>query len=179
LDKNKLKPTIRNVVTTSDLKQKINIIKLNDYGWGTYDQAIYGGRCGYIKTPQMKGSVSIFASGKMISMGAVSILKSKRQIHEAKFYLLKEKIIKDLRTTSKVQNIVFTLNFETKLNLKKLQIQFKNSVYKKEEFPGLIVKYGAHVGVLIFSSGKMVIAGAKSNNEIFGICSWLMEKLIK
>ena len=64
---------ICNIITTADLKQKVNITKLNNFPWGIYDQVSYNGICGYVKTPEMKGRVTIFATGKMISIGSNTI----------------------------------------------------------------------------------------------------------
>lgn len=62
--------TIQNVVTTSNLCQEIDVTLFNNYSWGEYDQEIYHGICGYIKDGQLVGKVTIFLSGKMISLGA-------------------------------------------------------------------------------------------------------------
>jgi len=88
--KNKLpkKTKISNIVTTADLKQKFDIEKLNDYSWGIYDQISYNGICGYVKTPEMKGKVTLFTSGKMISIGSNTIQNSIDQLNQTKFYLL-------------------------------------------------------------------------------------------
>ena len=64
---------IRNVVTTADLGQKVNIERLNNFSWAIYDQVSYGGICGYVKSPEMHGKVTIFSTGKMISVGSSSI----------------------------------------------------------------------------------------------------------
>jgi len=38
----------------------------------TYDQEIYGGRVACLRLPEMRGMVSVFFSGKMISLGTRS-----------------------------------------------------------------------------------------------------------
>jgi len=69
-------PKIVNVVTTADLKQKVDIKKFPEFAWGIYDKHTYGGRCGYVRANKMQGKVTMFPSGKMISLGAKSTKQS-------------------------------------------------------------------------------------------------------
>ena len=160
------KPQIHNVVCTSNLEQKINIIKLSKLHCGIYDEMIYGGRCGYIKTPEMDGRVTIFPSGKIISVGGKSIKKAIEQLNHAKFYLLQEKMIKDIKLIPKIQNIVATVKLNRKLQLKKLSSKIAGSTYNPKKFSGLVIKSMNGCSFLIFSSGKIIIVGSKSYAEL-------------
>jgi transcription initiation factor TFIID TATA-box-binding protein len=157
---------ISNIVTTADLKQKINIEKLNNFPWGIYDQVSYNGICGYVKTPEMKGKVTIFATGKMISIGSNTIEDSIDKLYQTKFYLLKEKLVKDVQLLPQVRNIVATISLDKSLNLKKLVKNIPNSIYEPDVFVALRYKIKEGQSALIFSSGKIVIAGGKSIQEI-------------
>jgi transcription initiation factor TFIID TATA-box-binding protein len=168
---------ISNVVTTADLKQKIDITKLNDFPWGIYDQVSYNGICGYVKTPEMKGRVTIFASGKMISIGSNTIKDSIDKLNQTKFYLLKENLIKDVKLIPLVRNIISTMNYGKLLNLKKLAKSLPNSKYNPDIFVGLRFKIREGLTALIFSSGKIVLAGGKSIKEIHDT-SLLIQKTI-
>ncbi len=64
-----VKAKVNNVVCTASLEQTVDVTRMADLSCGIYDQAIYGGRCGYVKMPDMKGRVTVFPSGKMISVG--------------------------------------------------------------------------------------------------------------
>jgi TATA-box binding protein (TBP) (component of TFIID and TFIIIB) len=166
--KNKLpkKTKISNIVTTADLKQKFDIEKLNDYSWGIYDQISYNGICGYVKTPEMKGKVTIFTSGKMISIGSNTIQNSIDQLNQTKFYLLQENLIHDIKLEPLVRNMVSTITFDKPLNLKKLVKKIPNSIYEPDIFSGLRYKIKEGLSALIFSSGKVVVAGSKSVQDI-------------
>ncbi len=166
--KNKLpkKIKIANIVTTADLKQKFNIAKLNNYSWGIYDQISYNGICGYVKTPEMKGRVTIFTSGKMISIGSNTIQDSIDKLNQTKFYLLQENLINDIKLEPIVRNIVSIITFDKSLNLKKLVKEIPNSIYEPNVFAGLRYKIKEGLSALIFSSGKVVIAGGKSVEDI-------------
>jgi len=64
---------IHNVITTTDLKQKVNAAKFVNYPWGIYDLEYYGGRRGFVKGYSLSGRVTVSLSGKMISKGAKSV----------------------------------------------------------------------------------------------------------
>ena len=160
---------ISNLVTTADLKQKINIKQLNDFPWGIYDQVSYNGICGYIKTPEMKGRITVFGTGKIISIGSNNIEDSIDKLHLAKFYLVKKNLITDVDIEPIIRNIVATVSLEKHLNLKKLKIKIPNSTYEPEHFAGLRYKIENGPALLLFSSGKVVIADRYYSLEIFDI----------
>jgi len=167
LSKKLEKIRITNVIATSNLKQFVDISKFGDYGWGIYDNEIYGGVCGYVKTPDMHGKVTVFSNGKMISIGANSICDSIKQINTAKFYLLKENLISDVQLNVIIQNIVAILNLNKTLNLQKLYKKLGSlATYNPDTFAGLIFKRKNKPSCLIFGSGKIIIAGAKTEKDI-------------
>ena len=104
-----IKSNIRNVVSTANLNQKIDIARLADVPCRIYDNSIYRGRCGYVKTPEMDSRVTVFARGKMISVGGKLVKKSKGQLNHAKFYLVQNKLVKDVTLSVEIRNIVATL----------------------------------------------------------------------
>lgn len=175
----KLKPIIRNVVCTAALDQKINVAKFTELACGIYDEAIYGGRCGYIKTPEMEGRVTIFPSGKMISIGGQSVKKAINQLNHAKFFLVQEKLIEDIKLKPQVQNIVSTMDFGEKIPVDILSRKILGAVYDPETFPGLILKGSESCNFLIFNSGKIVCTGGKSLKEVSTECIDLITKLKK
>ena len=71
----------------------------------------------------------------------------------------------------KIQNIVAScdVGFSIKLEaLKETQEKFSRCHYEPELFPGLIYKMeNPKVVLLIFTSGKIVLAGAKSRQQIY------------
>ena len=168
VEKNKVPKNIQisNIVTTAVLKQKVNIQKLNNFPWGIYEQVSYNGICGYVKTPDMKGRVTIFASGKMISVGSNTINDSINKLNQTKFYLLQNKLIEDITLKPLIRNIMATIAFDKRLNLEKLVKIIPDSIYEPEVFVGLRYKIKEGLSALIFSSGKVVVAGGKSLEDI-------------
>ncbi len=171
------KPKIRNVVCTADLKQNVNVPKLSKLSCGIYDQAIYGGRCGYVKTPDMEGKVTIFPSGKMISVGAKSTTNAVKQLNHAKFLLVQEKLISDIKLKPNIRNIVATIDVGHIIPIDKLSLSISGSIYEPETFPALIVKGLDSCSFLVFASGKIVIVGAKSVKETNTSSFELLQKL--
>jgi len=63
---------IVNVVATATLNQCMDFSKLNQFVEITHNLHTYQGRVAYFKASKMEGKVSIFKSGKMISVGTKS-----------------------------------------------------------------------------------------------------------
>ncbi len=168
---------IANVITTADLSQEVDATKFNQYRWGRYDLGMYGGRCGYIKDETMEGRVTVFLSGKMISVGAKSAIKAKRQLERAMELMVNAKLVKPVRLKPKIQNMVATLDVGYPLDLNQLATKLPATIYEPEQFPSLIHQTTIGPTLLIFSSGKIVVAGAKKEKEIDQIASTLKEIL--
>lgn len=109
----------------------------------------------------------IFKSGKMVVTGA----KSVNQLVFAVKKILRNMINKGVPIHGKpqvqVQNIVASANIGTMVDLEKAAGVLPGSMYEPEQFPGLIYRLDKPMVVLlIFSSGKMVITGAKREEEV-------------
>ncbi|PWA87221.1 hypothetical protein CTI12_AA134240 [Artemisia annua] len=65
-----------------------------------------------------------------------------------------------------IQNIVSTVNLECKLDLQAIALQARNAEYNPKRFAAVIMRIrDPKTTALIFSSGKMVITGAKSEQS--------------
>ncbi|MEB3786587.1 MAG: TATA-box-binding protein, partial [Desulfurococcales archaeon] len=54
------------------------------------------------------------------------------------------------------------------VDLEKTALLIENTMYEPEQFPGLIYRMrDPYVVLLIFSSGRMVITGAKREEEVY------------
>ncbi|MEM1601539.1 MAG: TATA-box-binding protein, partial [Sulfolobales archaeon] len=66
-----------------------------------------------------------------------------------------------------MENIVATVSLEQELDLNLIGRNVPNIEYEPDEFPGLIMRLeGPRLTALIFNSGKMVVTGAKSTQEL-------------
>lgn len=159
-------PTLQNIVSTVDLKCKLDLktIALNARNT-EYNPKRFAAAIMKIRNP--KTTALIFSSGKMVCTGAKSEEDSKKA---AKKYA---KTIKnmgfDVRFTDfKVQNIVASADVGFAIRLESLSHRHSEFCqYEPEIFPGLIYRiYQPKVVVLIFVSGKIVLTGAKTREQI-------------
>jgi transcription initiation factor TFIID TATA-box-binding protein len=159
-------PTLQNIVSTVDLKCRLDlkVIALNarntEYNPKRFAAAI-------MKIRHPKTTALIFSSGKMVCTGAKSEEESKKA---AKKYA---KTIKNMGfevkfTDFKVQNIVASADVGFAIRLESLSHRHAEFCqYEPEIFPGLIYRiYSPKVVVLIFVSGKIVLTGAKTREQI-------------
>ena len=125
----------------------------------------------------MTRHVSVFRNGKMISVGTKSISKSFAEIKKAVTILKKHKLAKTKAIKPIVRNIVGVVNFNQILPIEKLARTIPKSLYESEQFLGLICRFLSSVVALVFGSGKVVIVGSKSYEELNTTYFELAEKL--
>jgi transcription initiation factor TFIID TATA-box-binding protein len=157
---------IRNIVATADLKQEVDIYRFNGYSWGRFDiVGNYNGKVGYVKDESMEGRTSVFLSGKLISTGSKHLLKSTYQLQKTHDLLYQNKFIEPIRIEPKIQNIVATLDLKKNIDFREF-IKKRTVIYEPDQFPGMIYKTMYGTTCLVFASGKVVIVGAKSEEQI-------------
>ena len=183
-NENKITPIIQNIVSTVELNCNLNLNEIalqlkNTY----YNPKRFTGLIMRIKEP--KTTALIFPNGNLVCLGAKNEEVSKKACRTF------AKMIKSLnypisnknKMNFKIRNIVSSSNVNFKIPLMKLYIHMKKKkyrvTYEPECFPGLIYRLDAkekikdnnekklNIVFLIFSSGKMVITGAKSCNQIY------------
>lgn len=70
-------------------------------------------------------------------------------------------------TPIKVQNMVGSGSVGLDLNLNNLTMTLENTDYEPEQFPGLVYKLpGTRATFLLFSNGKIVCTGTKSEKDL-------------
>jgi len=114
-----------------------------------------------------KTATLIFNTGKMVCTGAKSAKESKRAVHKIVKYLKEAGIEITGKPVITVQNIVASGNLHVALNLEKASLTLENSLYEPEQFPGLIHRMREpKTVILLFGSGKIVITGAKTEEQV-------------
>lgn len=131
-----------------------------------------------IKDP--KTSALVFSSGKIVCTGARSLEK----VYESIKKLIKslEKINVKIKTipTVTIQNIVASGDIDMDLNLNILAMKLDNTEYEPEQFPGLVYKLeDGKATFLLFSNGKIVCTGTKSEQEVHQVVDKLIGILSK
>ena len=168
-----------NIVVSTSLEHDIPLEKMAATLSNTeYNPEQFSGLVIRIKDP--KTSALIFSSGKVVCTGA----RSMEKVHESIKKIIKslEKIgIKiKIKPEVKIQNIVASGSVGMDLNLNILATKLHNVEYEPEQFPGLVYKLlAAKATFLLFSNGKIVCTGTKSEKEVHVALDMLIENLKK
>lgn len=188
-------PQIQNIVSTADLKCNLNLkeIALQENNV-EYNPKRFSGLIMKIKDP--KTTALIFSNGKIVCLGSKTEENSKNACRKI------GKIVKSLGypvviKNFKIQNIVGSCNVKfpiplTKLNNYMTKYMKSNVSYMPEFFPGLIYHFFSNnlqnndenekkpkIVFLIFSSGNIVIAGAKNRHQIYEAFNKVYPVLLK
>jgi transcription initiation factor TFIID TATA-box-binding protein len=162
-----IKPKIENMVSAITLKDlKIDLKTFSRTVKGLeYNPERFPGIVYRIKDPKL--AMLIFSSGKIICTGARSKADIKAAVKKLKEKLAEGGIIVKTEPEVKVQNIVASANMEMNVNLDVLAMECDNTEYEPEQFPGLVFSLDDPKTVmLIFRSGKMIITGAKTADDV-------------
>ncbi|KAL7718002.1 TATA-box-binding protein [Entamoeba marina] len=161
-------PRIFNVVSVFQVNTQINLKDLVQKARNVeYNPKRFPAVFMRISSP--KSTATIFKNGKINCAGCRSINDSK--IACKKFAKIIKKLGYQVRFTNfRVTNIVAVFNVNFKISLAKLYSNTDNEdvcSYDPEVFPGLIYKLEQpKVTLLVYSSGNVVITGAKDEESI-------------
>ena len=168
-----------NIVVSSSLEHDIPLEKMAATLSNTeYNPEQFPGLVIRIKEP--KTSALIFSSGKIVCTGARSMEKVNESIKKIIKSLEKIGIKITIKPEIKIQNIVASGSVGMDLNLNVLATKLRDVEYEPEQFPGLVYKLAAAKATfLLFSNGKIVCTGTKSEKEVHAALDMLIENLKK
>ncbi len=168
-----------NIVVSTSLEQDIPLEKMAATLPNTeYNPEQFPGLVIRIKEP--KTSALIFSSGKVVCTGAKSMDKVEESIKKIIKSLEKIDVKVTVKPKIKIQNIVASGTVGMDLNLNTLAMKLKNTEYEPEQFPGLVYKLiDAKATFLLFSNGKVVCTGTKSEEEVHAALDMLIKNLKK
>ena len=157
---------IENIVSTVSLNTILDFYSIErSVPEIEYDPEQFPGLIFRLEKPKI--TALIFKAGKMVITGAKNI----NDVVEATKIIIKtlEKYGTEIKEKPRIQiqNIVASANLNVIINLDKTSFLLKNTMYEPEQFPGLIYRLKEpKTVILIFSSGKLVITGARREEEI-------------
>ncbi|HLC65046.1 MAG TPA: TATA-box-binding protein [Candidatus Nanoarchaeia archaeon] len=168
-----------NIVVSTSLEHDIPLEKMAATLSNTeYNPEQFPGLVLRIKEP--KTSALIFSSGNVVCTGARSMDKVEEAIKKIIKSLEKINIKITIKPVIKIQNIVASGSVGMDLNLNVLAMKLENTEYEPEQFPGLVYKLKeAKATFLLFSNGKVVCTGTKSETEVHRALDMLIENLKK
>jgi len=178
-DSSKRDIKVVNIVVSSNLKHDIPLEKMAATLSNTeYNPEQFPGLVIRIKEP--KTSALIFSSGKIVCTGARSLDKVHESIKKIIKSLEKINVKITIKPEVKIQNIVASGSVGMDLNLNTLAMKLENTEYEPEQFPGLVYKLvEAKATFLLFSNGKIVCTGTKSEKEVHIALDMLIANLKK
>ncbi len=163
-----IRPTTRieNIVATVILEQQLDLNAIeHSVPNATYQPDQFPGLI--LRLDRPRTTALIFKSGKMVVTGAKSTQMLIQAVKRIIQLLRRYGIVITGRPKIQVQNIVASGDIHAQVNLERAAYLLEDSMYEPEQFPGLIHRMrDPRVVLLIFSSGKMVITGAKEEHEV-------------
>ena len=170
---------IVNIVVSTALEKDVPLEKMAATLPNTeYNPEQFPGLVLRIKDP--KTSALVFSSGKVVCTGARTLADVERSIQSIIRSLKKLNIYVTIKPVITVQNIVASGSIGMDLNLNILGIKLPNTEYEPEQFPGLVHKLkGTSATFLLFSNGKIVCTGTKTEQEVHNATDKLIDTLKK
>lgn len=172
---------IENIVASSMLEQSVDLISLAMHVEGAeYNRERFPGVVLRIEDPKI--AVLIFSSGKIVCTGAKRMEDVLRGLEKVAQKLREFGVKIPDQLKLKIQNIVASAYLGTdRLDLASIaaSLGYQDLEYEPEMFPGLVYRFhDPKVVVLIFGSGKIVITGGKSEQDIRTVVERLTQQLV-
>jgi len=170
---------IQNIVATGALSQNLDLYSiLKVSARAEYNPQKFPGLVYRLKRP--KTSSLLFSSGKMVCTGAKSERSARAAISRIANELRTHGIVIIRNPEVKIENIVATADLNGTLDLEVVAERLTKTIYEPEQFPGLIYRMDEpKTVILIFTSGKLVITGAKTEVGVRLAAKKLQETLEK
>ena len=158
--------SIENVVATGSLDQTMDLkLITRKFPDTEYNPVRFPGLVFRIKSP--KTATLIFHSGKMVCTGAKSEELASKAINTVVQKLKGSGIEIVSNPIVQVQNIVASINLGGRIHLEEAARQLPRTIYEPEQFPGAMVRVpDPKVVFLLFSSGKLVCTGGKTEADV-------------
>jgi transcription initiation factor TFIID TATA-box-binding protein len=168
---------IQNVVATATLGQDLDLSSIvRAFPGVEYRPEQFPGLVYRLKKP--KTATLIFRSGKMVCTGAKSERQARKAVLRVVNELKKNGIVTAGTPTIQTQNIVASVILGGIIDIEKATYSLERTVYEPEQFPGLIYRMNdPKVVILLFTSGNLVVTGAKKEEEVHRAVTVLKKRL--
>jgi len=170
---------VQNIVASTTFAEKLDLDMIaQSLEEAEYEPEQFPGLVYRLSEP--KTATLLFRSGKANCTGAKNVedVRKTVDIIADKLKKLDVEVYKNPKII--VQNIVATANLGGELNLTETaqSLGLENVEYEPEQFPGLVYRIKEpKVAMLLFSSGKIVCAGARSTEDVSIAVEKLLEEL--
>ena len=169
---------IQNIIVSTELTQTLNLEliafsfpKEADYRPEQFPAVFF-------RAKVIRKLVSIFSTGKLVSVGAKTELEAQTAIQLVVSELKDAGLTNDGQCKPRVQNVVATIEFHRPIYLEKAHLILDRTIYEPELFPALIHRsLNPALCYLLFAQGKAICLGAKSIEDIRSSTQRLESKL--
>ncbi len=174
----KITTSIMNIVASVVLNQRLELDEIADRIPSVqYDPGDFPGLVYRLEKP--KTATLILCTGKMVCTGAKCEKDVKRAVRKIVKSLNKAGIRIRGRPAITIQNVVACGSLGVPVDLERAVMTLENSMYEPEQFPGLIHRMkDPKTVVLLFASGKIVITGAKFEEQVPEAAMKVMNRLL-
>ncbi|ASI98888.1 TATA-box-binding protein [Thermococcus celer] len=179
VDMSNVKLRIENIVASVDLFTQLNLERVIEMcPHSKYNPEEFPGIICRFDEPKV--ALLIFSSGKLVVTGAKSVEDIERAVNKL-IQMLKKIGAKFSRAPQiDIQNMVFSGDIGMEFNLDAVALSLPNCEYEPEQFPGVIYRVKEpRAVILLFSSGKIVCSGAKSEHDAWEAVRKLLRELEK
>ena len=171
--------TVQNIVASTTFAEKLDLDIIAQVLEGAeYEPEQFPGLVYRLSTP--KTATLLFRSGAANCTGAKTLADVKTTIKIIAENLKKIGITVYKNPEIKIQNMVATSDLGGELNLSEAAVALglENVEYEPEQFPGLVYRIREpRVALLLFGSGKIVCAGAKTVEEVSAAVDYVSKEL--
>lgn len=159
--------SIENVVASATIDQELDLdVIQKKFPDVEYNPEAFPGAVFRLKSP--KTATLLFRTGKMVCTGSKSSEMARKAVDTVVEKLRKKKIKIKKSAVVTIQNMVASINLGGKIHLEQAARMVPRSMYEPEQFPGLIHRMvDPKTVILIFSSGKMVCTGGKTEDDVY------------
>jgi transcription initiation factor TFIID TATA-box-binding protein len=131
-----------------------------------------------IKDP--RASALIFSQGKIVCTGTKTLEDLGRAMKKIVARIKEAGIKMPTKYETKVENIVASTKVVGEISLEDIAATLENSEYEPEQFPGLVYRINEpRVAFLVFRSGRVIVAGAQSEESVQRALRKLVENLAR
>ncbi|MFA5049643.1 MAG: TATA-box-binding protein [Candidatus Micrarchaeia archaeon] len=160
--------TITNMVASANLGLELDLFTLaRELREVEYEPEQFPGAILKFKDP--KASLLLFKNGKVVCVGCKNRNIIRKTIEKTIKILTpySTKIIRQKKPKIEITNIVASAELNMNLDLYAVASELDNVEYEPEQFPGAILKFkDPKASLLLFKNGKIICAGAKTEEEI-------------
>ena len=159
--------TVENVVASGDIGCRVSLEKAVKAYPGAYRTRGFPAVAFKFRSRKLKASVLVFKNGRLICSGARSVEDALKALKKT-VNILRAAGIKTGKFEAKIENIVASCGLGLEYNMDVLAETLPRSLYEPDYFPGLVYRMeNPKTVVLIFPRGKAVVAGLKTEEEIY------------